>query len=194
MSLKMLEEQTRSRRADLDSICGLAAVLVDSLPVSDPAAVALKRVIQQDGAGCLGRLEKVPQGLISLPEGRVVQVFNDPRLRLASLIREAGFLERRISALEVEAWKKISIPCASLVFVLLGAPLGRRRDFDLDQHGDFSLLLGFPDQRGNPGRPAGNLSFLGHVDSELCFPCPGALAPGHSSPRKPFPGHRRQRA
>jgi len=48
----------------------------------------------------------------------------DPLMRLASLLREAGFLERRIASLRVEYWKKISIPFASLVFVLLGASLG----------------------------------------------------------------------
>jgi lipopolysaccharide export system permease protein len=49
---------------------------------------------------------------------------DNPRSRLGTVLREASFIQRRVSGLKVEWWKKVSIPFASIVFVLLGVPLG----------------------------------------------------------------------
>ena len=124
LSLGMIRRRIQLRRSELDSIWCVAANLVDSLSTGDTTLVGLKKLLKEGAARRIPELKKLSKKLFSLPRGEVSASLNDPKLRLGSLIREADFSQRRIAALKVEAWKKISIPFASLVFVLLGAPLG----------------------------------------------------------------------
>jgi lipopolysaccharide export system permease protein len=124
MSLKMIKDNIHHYQNDIDSIYRTAAFLVDSIPSGDSTTAALKRLIGKSVKYNLSRLKKISPLLLSLNKNRLAQPLTDPLMRLTSLLREAGFLERRIASLRVEYWKKISIPFASLVFVLLGASLG----------------------------------------------------------------------
>jgi len=124
LTLGMIDEQVKARYTEVDSLTRAAVALVDSLPPGDSTALALRAFCGPDLAAGLRSREKFPEALVRFPApGRQI-VRDDPGLRLSSLLREVSFTRRRIASLEVEWWKKFAIPFASLVFVLLGVPLG----------------------------------------------------------------------
>ncbi|MCE5271982.1 LptF/LptG family permease [bacterium] len=124
LNLSMIEEQVKARYSEVDSLVHAAAALVDSLPAGDSTAMALRSLCGPDLAAGLRARKTYPTALVRFPApGRQI-VRDDPALRLSSLLREASFTRRRIASLEVEWWKKFALPFASLVFVLLGVPLG----------------------------------------------------------------------
>jgi len=85
---------------------------------------ALKRLYGADPLAALTKSRSVPEVLVRIKPDRILRIQDDPRFLLGSLFKEISFNRRRISALKVESWKKIAIPCSALVFVLLGIPLG----------------------------------------------------------------------
>jgi lipopolysaccharide export system permease protein len=124
LTLRMLTGRVQERKAEIDSLARLAATIADSLPQGDTLAAALREACGPDIVRGLGALKRYPEALTRYPDLGARLTQNDPRLRLGSLIRETAFDQRRIASLEVEWWKKLSIPFASLIFVLLGVPIG----------------------------------------------------------------------
>jgi hypothetical protein len=102
----------------------LAESFLDSLQSTDLTTLAYKKFIREQTAADFGKFDKVPVELSVLPTRGVTRFLDDPKTRLIAVCREANFIQKRTAALQVESWKKISIPFASLVFVLLGVPLG----------------------------------------------------------------------
>jgi lipopolysaccharide export system permease protein len=124
LSMKMIRERVKNQRAEIDSLYRQAEVLMDSLRSNDSTTLACKKFIGEQTAADFGKFDKVPAELSVLPRGGVTRFLEDPKTRLIAICREANFIQKRTAALQVEFWKKISIPFASLVFVLLGVPLG----------------------------------------------------------------------
>lgn len=126
LSLNMISEQIATHRRALDSLFVVAAALADSVPAGDSVLAGVGIVFGEKGAALAGRAAGGTTERISPTDsGFPANSYrNDPRTRLGSVLREAGFDRRRIASLRVEWWKKLSIPFASLVFVLLGVPLG----------------------------------------------------------------------
>ena len=124
LSMKMIRERIKNQRADTDSLYRLAESLLDSLQSTDLTTLAYKKFIGEQTAADFGKFDKVPVELSVLPTRGVTRFLDDPKTRLIAICREANFIQKRTAALQVESWKKISIPFASLVFVLLGVPLG----------------------------------------------------------------------
>lgn len=124
LSMKMLRERIKNQRTNIDSLYQAVESLLDSLQSTDSTTLAYKKFIGEQTAADFGKFDKVPAELSVLPRGGVSRFLDDPKTRLIAVCREANFIQKRIAALQVESWKKISIPFASLVFVLLGVPLG----------------------------------------------------------------------
>lgn len=124
LSRQMILERVAVRRAELDSLWAEGAALIESLEPGDSAAAALKERFGQDPLAGLKALRNVPESLVRIEPARRIRLQDDPRLQLGSVLKEASFTRRRVNALEVEFWKKISIPFSSLIFVLVGVPLG----------------------------------------------------------------------
>ncbi|MBW7997990.1 MAG: LptF/LptG family permease, partial [Candidatus Glassbacteria bacterium] len=123
LTMRMLQDRIAGRFVNLDSLQRTAAALADSIPESDSAVVAMRKMF----GGAPPSWDKAPQQYPepdSAGNGRRRLDIDSPRSRLAAVLREASYIQRRISSLQVEWWKKISIPFASIVFVLLGVPLG----------------------------------------------------------------------
>ena len=124
LNMKMIRQRIENQRADIDSLYRQAEMLMDSLRSNDSTTVACKKFIGEQTVADFGKFDKVPAELTALPRGGITRFLNDPKTRLVAICREANFIQKRTAALQVEFWKKISIPFASLVFVLLGVPLG----------------------------------------------------------------------
>jgi len=124
LSLAMIDERIRGKEAELDSLWQAAAAVVDSLNPADSTTLVLKRTYGPDLLAALKKIRSLPESLMRFKTGRFLRLQDDPRFRLSSLLKETSFARRRISALKVEWWKKIAIPCSMIVFVLLGTPLG----------------------------------------------------------------------
>ncbi len=126
LTMQMLQERIARRMVNLDSLARAAAALADSIPEGDSALVAMENLFGKVAPAAA-------QGAAPPPylrpdsgaggDGRRIRMDN-PRARLISVLREASYLKRTISSLQVEWWKKIAIPFASAIFVLLGVPLG----------------------------------------------------------------------
>ena len=126
LSLNMLKNQVASRRHELDSLFSVVAALADSVPAGDSTLLAVKIVFGDEADRLSGRNSSYTGGAETAGDtvASVATFLTDPRNRIGTVLREASFGRRRIASLEVEWWKKLSIPFASLVFVLLGVPLG----------------------------------------------------------------------
>jgi lipopolysaccharide export system permease protein len=125
LTMGMLQERIAQRLVDLDSLRTAAAVLADSIPEGDSTLAAVEKLfggpLPAPVAGVTPR--KYSSADSSSGSRRRINLDN-PRTRLISVLREASYLKRTVSSLQVEWWKKVSIPFASIVFVLLGVPLG----------------------------------------------------------------------
>ncbi len=125
LTMQMLQERIARRMVNLDSLARAAAALADSIPKGDSALVAMENLFGKiapppaEGAAPAPYLRPDPGG----GDRRRINMDN-PRARLISVLREASYVKRTISSLQVEWWKKIAIPFASAIFVLLGVPLG----------------------------------------------------------------------
>jgi len=124
LNLKMITQRIEDQRAGIDSLYRQAEILMDSLQSTDSTTLACKKFIGEQSPAGFGKFDKVPPELSVLPRGVVTRFLNDPKTRLVAVCRDANFIQKKIAALQVEFWKKISIPFASLIFVLLGVPLG----------------------------------------------------------------------
>lgn len=124
LSMKMIRERVKNQCADIDSLYRLTEGFLDSLQSTDSTTLACKKFIGEQTSADFGKFDNVPAELSVLPRGGVTRFLEDPKTRLIAICREANFIQKRTAALQVEFWKKISIPFASLVFVLLGVPLG----------------------------------------------------------------------
>ncbi len=124
LTLAMIDERITQKKCELDSLWQAAAAVFNSLDPADSTALAMKRLYGPDPLAVLKKARSVPEGLVRFKPDRFVRLQDDPRFLLSSLLKEASVNRRRISALKVEAWKKIAIPCSMIVFVLLGIPLG----------------------------------------------------------------------
>ena len=124
LSMAMIDERIGEKKAELDSLWQVAATVFDSLDPEDSITIALKQLYGPDPLAALKKSRSVPEVLVRIKPSRILRLQDDPRFLLCSLLKEISFNRRRISALKVESWKKIAIPCSALVFVLLGIPLG----------------------------------------------------------------------
>ena len=124
LTLRMIEDRIAVRRIEADSLYRVARVLLDSLPAGDSASGAIGKVLQSGRPKDFGRVPLRIEAAVELPSGRLTSYLKSPRMRLIQTCREAGYTQQRVSSLEVEYWKKFAIPFASLIFVLLGVPLG----------------------------------------------------------------------
>ncbi len=125
LTMPMLQERIAHRLVELDSLRRAASVLADSIPQGDSALAAVEKLF---GGPLPPPVKGVAPSQYTVSDtsaaGRRRVNLDNPRTRLISVMREAGYLKRTVSSLQVEWWKKISIPFASVVFVLLGVPLG----------------------------------------------------------------------
>ena len=124
LTLAMIDERIAQKKCELDSLWQAAAAVFDNLDPADSITLAMKRLYGPDPLAVLKKARSVPADLVRFKPDRFVRLQDDPRFMLSSLLKEASVNRRRISALKVEAWKKIAIPCSMVVFVLLGIPLG----------------------------------------------------------------------
>lgn len=124
LTMGMIRDRIDARRRDIDSLVTLALAWIDSLPADDSTVVALQQACRSRPGENLGKIKRFPPELVRFPGPDRQYSRDDPRLKLSSILRELQFAQRRIASLRVEWWKKISIPVASLAFVLLGVPLG----------------------------------------------------------------------
>ncbi len=124
LNLSMIEERVTRRLSEVDSLIRLAAVLADSLPAGDSTALALRQACGPDLVQGLKSMKRLPESLVSYPAPGRQFARDDPALRLGSMLRDISLNRSIVASLRVEWWKKFAIPFASLVFVLLGVPLG----------------------------------------------------------------------
>ncbi len=125
LTLEMLQERIAQKLVGLDSLRRAAAVLADSIPDGDSMVVAVEKLFGGPlPASARGAAPRQYSSQDSTGRDRRRSDLDNPRIRLRSVLREASFSKRTIAGLQVEWWKKISIPFASVVFVLLGVPLG----------------------------------------------------------------------
>jgi lipopolysaccharide export system permease protein len=109
-----LKESYAERDARLDSD-------LDSLGFSDYATFVRRVLPAPEGlSGWMGRMARVFSG----PEGDRVDLPQQDRERIVLSRMELDNLQKRINAYSVEVHKKLSIPFACIVFVLVGAPMG----------------------------------------------------------------------
>ncbi|OGF98553.1 MAG: hypothetical protein A2Z86_03795 [Candidatus Glassbacteria bacterium GWA2_58_10] len=125
LTLRMIRDRIAQWRLEADSLYRVARVLLDSLPAGDSASGDFEKALQSSGGKNFGRvLPRVEPAAAELPSGTLTSYLKSPKMRLIQTCREAGYTQQRIASLEVEFWKKFAIPFASLIFVLLGVPLG----------------------------------------------------------------------
>ncbi len=104
MSIGMMQERIREHRAEIDSLTRLAALAIDSLAgAGDSLGLALRQELGAPLPRRLKALKAAPPALELVPRDPSRPfTLAEPVTRLASLLREAVFLKRRVAALEVE--------------------------------------------------------------------------------------------
>jgi lipopolysaccharide export system permease protein len=124
LSIAMLEERITRRETEIDSLWQEVSAALDSLGPGDSIAVVLKGLFGPEPLEELRKSRSVPEVLARYKPSTFIRLQENPRFQLSSTLRKISIVRRRIAALKVEVWKKIAIPCSSVVFVLLGIPLG----------------------------------------------------------------------
>ena len=110
---------------NLDSLKRQAAALADSVEQGDSLVAVMSKLFGSLPPPTMeGTAPEKFNAENAEDKSRRKSRVDNPRTRLMSVLREAGYIKRTIGSLQVEWWKKISIPFASTVFVLLGVPLG----------------------------------------------------------------------
>ncbi len=134
MTLGMMRAQIRSLTKELAMSTQSRDDMIHKAGFKDYDDFVKAAVPRQPPRGVLGFLRGVLRAIspirppATLPSGKPPRLFINPATMDMIQMRqiEIDTLDRRINSLEVEIQKKISIPAACIVFVLVGAPLGIR--------------------------------------------------------------------
>lgn len=134
MGIAMMHGRIRKLRKELATATDARDGYLHRAGYADYDAFLKSAVPRQSPRGIVGFLRGVLRAVspirppASLPPGRPPQLFIDPvtmdMIQMRQL--EIDALDRQMNSLEVEIQKKVSIPAACVIFVLLGAPLGIR--------------------------------------------------------------------
>jgi len=134
MSIGMMRSQIRAIRKDLEAAVAARDQLLLGEGFKDYESFVKAAIPRQAPGGIWGKIRGALRAVLpikpqtSLPPGSAPSRYIPPVTMDLIQMRqlEVETRDRRISGYEVEINKKISIPAACLVFVLVGAPLGIR--------------------------------------------------------------------
>jgi lipopolysaccharide export system permease protein len=134
MGIGMMRSRIRNLSKQLAAVTTARDEILQKAGYSDYDAFLSAAVPRQPPRGFLGFVRGILRAIspirppASLPSGRPPQLFINPvtmdMIQMRQL--EIDALDRQVNSLEVEIQKKISIPAACIIFVLVGAPLGIR--------------------------------------------------------------------
>jgi lipopolysaccharide export system permease protein len=134
MGIGMMRARIHNLSKQLATVTAARDEILHKAGYADYDGFLSAAVPRQPPRGLLGFVRGVLRAIspirppASLPSGKPPQLFINPvtmdMIQMRQL--EIDALDRQVNSLEVEIQKKISIPAACIVFVLVGAPLGIR--------------------------------------------------------------------
>lgn len=119
MTIKMMKAEIRKFR---DSIAREDSTLRSVLKHYFLSPDSLERILTAAATG--GKLPQLPFGKQQIARSKALRKTQATLQGIKNARKNIKYFKKQINKFEVEIYKKLSIPFASIVFVLIGAPLG----------------------------------------------------------------------